>query len=1149
MNIKKLISLFLSIMMLLGVVAMPVMADETGKAESDEAKAAIAELAAELPQTVAELKELGFEYVCATYGVDLYVIKDKENENFGDVYFVYSEQPGGEGKVLFNTQKATETYYLPSEDSATYADDMKTYIDRYKTTIFQSPHEYISTTMKYVYEYNEGKNAGQIMFIDELTGAAAFLDKATGQILTTNPYDIGTSKANSETKGKLLSQFVFDYVKGQNGNTYNTFENAAKNMQVSYDRIRGGVRVEYTVGRMETRILLPILIERTRFEEEILAKFTVANKAPTTDMTPEQIEDQVERDIKKLLAYYTLRDLDAYKGSARDNVLIQYPIIEKYDFYEFNEQGSTRPKYQMETLIKEYTDYTYEDLQSDHLLLEYQGNETNPPLFKMAIEYYFDEDGIKIRVPAKSISYNKDTFTITQLRILPYLGAGRHGDTGYTFYPDGSGALIRFEDIGTQTKVITGKVYGQDYGFYATSGQNKEVMRLPAFGVKRDQNFTIVEHSEEYTVQYTDTREVDGEMMDVTTNESFKLNYGIDVTSQNGVFAPEESDYTSVLIDSNLDAEPANDLKQDLFMAAIEKNNAEKPDNLVALPENKNVDGRTAYLAYMTEGDSLVQISTDHGGITHEYHSAYATVYPELADTYALSSGDEWTVDIERNYTGNYTFRIFMLKEDNADYVGMANALRAYLIATGELVENDIDDNQSIPLFLENFGSIKTTQKVVGIPVTENTPLTTFEQSKTMIDELIANDVTNINLKLTGWYNGGMEHTAPAKLKVQKAIGGEKGLKNLNSYAASISEDATLKANVEIYPDLDFTYVMADKSFDGFKDKDDAVRTVDNKIASHRVYNALYQGFVRDDLLIINADRMLEFYDKISDKYNGYGIPGISVATLGSELSSDNGEDNIMTREESKEAISALLSELEADGKKILVSGGNAFTYKYADLITDLPLDSSRNIYASEAVPFLGMVLHGCIEFTGTAVNLDGDYNYSVLKCVENGANPYFILSYSDDEVDNTSELKNFPMFSKYYSIKYNIWKEDLIGTYKKLNAALKDIQACTIVDHELIDDDIVRVEYSNGYTYILNYGANNYQYEGVADIASLDFVRVTDAGKDLVKIESFKLDDNAESATYGDVLTSAVVLNKGTASSVYNGTAIEPSGSVVVKN
>ena len=1147
MNFNRIISLFLSVMMLLGMIVVPVFADEG--TDDIAAETAINEMASELPQNVAALKELGFEYICETYGVDLYAIRDKENENFGEVYFVYSEQPGGEGKVLFTNQKATFAYNRPDADSATYKDDMKSYIDGYKTTIFQSPHEYISTTMKYVYEYNVGKNEGQIMFIDELTGAAAFLDKATGQILTTNPYDIGTSKANTDTKNKLLSQFVFDYVKGQNGNTYTTFENAAKNLQVSYDRIRGGVRVEYTVGRMETRILLPILIERTRFEEEILAKFTVANKAPTTDMTPEQIEDQVERDRKKLLAYYTLRDLDAYKGSARDSVLIQYPIIEKYDFYEFNEQSSTRPKYQMETLIKEYTDYTYEDLQSDHLLLEYQGNETNPPLFKMAIEYYFDEDGLKIRVPAKSISYNRDTFTITQLQILPYLGAGKQDETGYTFYPDGSGALVRFEDIGNTAKVITGKVYGQDYGFYATSGQNKEVMRLPAYGVKRDQNFTIVEHSEEYTIQYTDTREVDGELMDVTTNESFKLNYGIDVTSQNGVYDPENSDYTSVLIDSNLDAEDANDLDLDLFKVALEKNNIEKPENTVNLPENKGQDGRTAFLAYMTEGDSLVEISTAHGGITHEYNSAYVTVYPEVNDTYSLSSGDEWTVAIDRNYTGNYTFRIFMLKEDKADYVGMANALRDYLIATGELIENDIDDNQSIPLFLENFGSIKTTQKVVGIPVTENTPLTTFEQSKTMIDELIENGVTNINLKLTGWYNGGMEHTAPSSLKVQKAIGGEKGLKSLNEYAMSISEDKTNGANVEIYPDLDFTYVMKDAKFDGFSDTDDAIRTVDNKIASHRVYNALCQGFVRDDLLIINADRMVEFYNKIREKYNGYGIPGISVATLGSDLSSDNSKENIMTREESKEAISDLLSELTVDGKKILVSGGNAFTYKYADLITDLPLDSSRNIYTSEAVPFLGMVLHGCIEFTGTAVNLDGDYNYSVLKCVENGANPYFILSFSSDEVDNTSELKNFPQFSKYYSVKYNIWKEDLISTYNKLNAALKDIQACTIVDHELVTDDIVRVEYSNGYTYILNYGARTYNYEGVAEIASLDFVRVTDAGDDLVKIESFSVNDDSESENFGEVLTKTVILNKGTVSKVYKGTTIEPSGSIVANN
>ena len=160
---------------------------------------------------------------------------------------------------------------------------------------------------------------------------------------------------------------------------------------------------------------------------------------------------------------------------------------------------------------------------------------------------------------------------------------------------------------------------------------------------------------------------------------------------------------------------------------------------------------------------------------------------------------------------------------------------------------------------------------------------------------------------------------------------------------------------------------------------------------------------------------------------------------------------------------------MKEDGNSILLSGGNAYTYKYADFITDLPLDSSRNIYTTEAIPFLGMVLHGSIEYTGTAINLDGDFDYSVLKCIENGASPYFILSYTDDEIDNTSELKNFPMFSKYYSIKYNIWKDDLIETYKLLNEALSDVQDCEISNHERIASDIVRVEYSNGKTFILN--------------------------------------------------------------------------------
>lgn len=1006
MKTKNLISLLLSIVMVLGIV-VPVAANPD-----------------EVAVTSAISGLEGYEKVAVSSGTDVYV-----NKETGDVNFVL------DGKILFAEQKAAKPA-VPDIDKTDkeYDKKMDEFFGYYTSTGFMSPQEYVAVTMKYIYD-----NYGYMIFVDEITGAMAFLEIATGQILLTNPYDAGTVKTNDKTKSQLLSQFVFDYVKGTNGDTFSTFEQAAKNFQVNVKRIRGGVRVEYTVGRQEARILLPMMIEEDRFKTEILDKINIANKTPDASLTPEQLANEVARDKRKLEACYTHMSLEnSSSEKAKRDLILKYPILKKYSYYQFND-SSMRLKYEVEAIIKEYTDYTFENIQEDHELLEYTGNEATPALFKMAIEYYLDENGLKIRVPAKSINYNKSAFTITALRILPFLGAGNQGETGYTFYPDGSGTLVRFEDIAADTRVISGKVYGQDYAFYATSGQNKEVMRLPAFGVKRDENYTVVESFKEYQLRH----ELDGT-----------------------IFYEDAIDYFGVDAVSDMDKY--------------------EPD---AANVNPTVDGRTAFLAYMEEGDSMVQISTDHGGVTHKYHSAYATVYPEMSDSYALtgisSTGDaKWTVDIDRGYTGNYTFRIFMLSGNNANYTGMATSLREYLLAKGDLVKNEIDD-PNIPLILENFGSIKTTQKVVGIPVTENTKLTTFEQSQKMITELREAGVSNINLKLTGWYNGGMEHTVPSKLKVQSAIGGADGLKELSEFAK--------ENNVGIFPDLEFTYVDKEKdaAFDGFNYKDQAVRTVDNKAASHRVYSALYQGFEDDDLLIVNADEMIGLYENVRKKYSKLGIGGMSVASLGSDLNSDNGKDLAMTREEAKTAVTTLLSNIQKDGNKILVSGGNAYTYAYADIITDLPLDSSRNIYTTEAIPFLGMVLHGSIEYSGTAINLDGDFGYSVLKCIENGASPYFVLSYTDDDVDNTSELKSFERFSKYYSIKYNIWKEDLIETYKKLNDALSTVQEYELVSHERFDENIVKVVYSNGSdskTFVLNYGAADYIYEGKS-ISALDFI------------------------------------------------------------
>jgi hypothetical protein len=103
----------------------------------------------------------------------------------------------------------------------------------------------------------------------------------------------------------------------------------------------------------------------------------------------------------------------------------------------------------------------------------------------------------------------------------------------------------------------------------------------------------------------------------------------------------------------------------------------------------------------------------------------------------------------------------------------------------------------------------------------------------------------------------------------------------------------------------------------------------------------------------------------------------------------------------------------------------------------------------------MGIILHGSIQIAGKPTNMQGDLEYEILKIVENGASPYYTLSYQ-----NTSELKDNYDLSKYYSVNFGIWLDDLVDTYTILNEALKDVQTSQIMDHQflfgnrVLDDD-----------------------------------------------------------------------------------------------
>ena len=124
----------------------------------------------------------------------------------------------------------------------------------------------------------------------------------------------------------------------------------------------------------------------------------------------------------------------------------------------------------------------------------------------------------------------------------------------------------------------------------------------------------------------------------------------------------------------------------------------------------------------------------------------------------------------------------------------------------------------------------------------------------------------------------------------------------------------------------------------------------------------------------------------------------------------------------------------------------NAYTWSYLDKMLNVSLESSRSLYASASVPFMGVVLHGSVEFAGSPINMAGDIDYEILKAIESGAGLYFILSY-----DNTEYLKEDYELSKYYSVRYDIWKEELVERYNELNELIAPLQTSLITGHEFL--------------------------------------------------------------------------------------------------
>ena len=882
----------------------------------------------------------------------------------------------------------------------------------YTTEIYYTAEDKLAT-MALAFEKGDYQ-----LWVNSFTGEVATVNTKTGEMLFSNPYDVGISKAVTSLKTELLSQIVIGYTSNESTmiNTFNSYTDAALNNQIKIKNIKNGIRVEYTIGREETNYLVPRLITAERFEQ-FFGKDTMG--AAMAEEGKEWYYNQ------RFMTFFSLRDPALVADSDRklSELYAELPVTQKIGaVYQINGEITPAELMRLEEYIKTYVPtYSYEELDYDHEKTEYVSEDQNPPVFKMALEYTLDELGLTATLPANGIRFDESLYQLSYVTILPYMGAGTYSEfmpnTGYTFLPDGAGAIFRFEDL-TGGGTVSGQVYGQDYAYHTITGKYQEVFRMPVYGIVRDNVYSYAKNA------------ADGAYVRVENKE------------------PTSSG----------------------FFAIIE------------------------------EGDALATIKSYHFGKSAEYHTAQVTVNPRpsdsynLADSISVGNNSTWTVVSDRKYVGNYKIRYIMLTDDKvaaekgiaeyypANYFGMAMAYQDYLTSpystgtqneapekqTTILQRLDADKVEStIPLYIETFGTIETVEKILSVPVNVMAPLTTFEDIMTMYDEMAEyGDITNINFKLSGYANGGMYSTVPYGLDWEKAVGGKKGFRELLKYAQSINKDSETDGKaLGIFPDFDFVYMTGMSSFDGFSLKDHAAKTIDNRYTMKSTYSSTKQTHEGYGELLISPAYFSRFYEKLTKNYlkfldeeSGITALNISAATLGTDLNSDFDEDEPYNREDNKEFTVQALKYLSDNYNKVMVEGGNVYSWQYVDHIVGLSIDSSRYLMASNTIPFAGIVLHGFKQYTGTAINKEGNLQYGILKAIESGSSLYFVLTYQ-----NATKLKEDVLLSQNYSVRYDIWAGsyneegqfetgELVELYHQLNDAIADVQTKPIMNHQLLD-------------------------------------------------------------------------------------------------
>ena len=592
------------------------------------------------------------------------------------------------------------------------------------------------------------------------------------------------------------------------------------------------------------------------------------------------------------------------------------------------------------------------------------------------VQYTLTEDGFQADIVVSEIQgVGSNPYLIDSISFLPYFGAGGLEDEGYLFVPDGSGALIDFNNNKQAMQTYNAPVYGIN----PTIGTDKqetvrESIRLPIFGAK------VNDHAFLGVITSGDANST------ITANTSKKLN------SYNFVHA------NAVLTDYN-----------------------------------------------------LKQLKGDHtaGKSTH-------------------------TIDYKPNQTEgkNFTVRYFFMEGEDANYTGMSNCYRDYLVKNDLLKDSPLADKKYMVVDL--IGAVSIQKYVMGVKHPVVTPLTTYNDVCQIVKELKEQGVENLIINYIGAMDSGLNNQLYDKVKPESALGSKKDFRNMVNYLKEEGVLLFLETNpVDIY-----------ENGNGYKENQDSVKTYfDNYAFQYKYFLDTNMSDSTSRWHLLHPVLLPELVEKFTSTFEKWNVENVSIDRIGNILYSDFAQDTTKytSRQSALELYRQTLMNADEATQYLMLHGGNVYSAAYADVITDTSDSHSGFDMQDQSIPFYQLTFQDNTLLSAAGINTTVDYEYAFLKALETGCSLKYNLIYGD-----VSDLVGTD-YNTMVSYSYDYWKTLAAEQYNQMQEAVGQLAGKEITGHEYLTEDVTLTQYESA-TVVVNYGSQTYNYNG-QEIAAKDYL------------------------------------------------------------